>query len=383
MRQFQTPRYVVWFVLSFTLIGTPALAVIGGQPLSIPSAIYIPEVNCSGVVIGKNKILLAGHCVITSFKTRPHLHRERLITVLGHEGSVYNSGGQEFKVRVLEAAAHPSWLRSLQIHIDSNGAADSRVLDLAADDPQALDIGVVALDQELPLTQALLPSLTEPLPKKAYISGRGCEVRGANPGHVLPPYKGALVDIQKSGSFKIESGTLDLVSNQKAGSCRGDSGAGLFAADTKGDLQKPSKVFGIQSTLKAPFSEDVMPGILIDLRNAELQDWIQKTANIKALSIAKDIKPQSMDDELKEFTGLLNVKNKVLARTVRKIKSLLVKDPTMACYGQMNEQKEFEAPELQVFVEALLNEKDPSQLPSRIREGLFKAGAIRPCDGEL
>lgn len=219
--------------LAATTLATPtkrAPDIVGGQDAKIEDFPYQTSLQhqnahiCGGIIIGKDHILTAAHCIINEL----NLDRKKFSIRAG--STSWSTGGQA--IAVANITTHPGY---------------------TGEDTLSNDIAVLTLASELNLGKGVavadLPSTAEGLPKtgtKVVVSGWGLT---AEQGHVHPTLRSVGFSVvDKQSCAKTFSWGTDLTEDMfcagdLAGghsACQGDSGGPLYDVDGK-------KVVGVVS----------------------------------------------------------------------------------------------------------------------------------------
>lgn len=348
-------------LIIFLFIANGANAMIGGSRINVRSAVFINDNFCSGTLISKNIILTAGHCITKNISKKPSLSKDDIISIVSYEGGDYNLGLQKFHVKVLVAEAHPTWISALNNKMSP---------DSAADDENTYDVGIIVLDQNLPISIAKLPQADESISDSALVTGSGCTAYNGSPSFFS---KAAWINVTQFSRTRIEIGTVDKKTGLEVGLCKGDSGGGLFQVNQVGDQNLT--VIGVNSTqLGVPGK--INPGIAVDLRNTSVLEWLEKQGKTKVITTATDILPQSFDDDLKKYTGTADPLPSTIFRQIMRIS---LKDPDLSCYNRESDFGELDSPELILFVRVLTSSASKNKTPTQVKNELLKSKEITSC----
>ncbi len=274
--------------------------VIGGDNVALTTAsplVYLAT-GCSAVVISPYKLLTAGHCVLKAPEPySPLLKKGQKIQISAIAGKPFNNGLQTFEATMTAVEVHNSWRDKLMSYGNP---------DLAADDPDSLDLALITLDGNLPIKPASL--ITEkPVPQQnVLLVGAGCDNRSSQS---LGAFRQAPLKIDSVAKFKFVIGTKRSDdSNKQAGACAGDSGGGAFLQEGNGKLKLGSNgewiLTGISSVLASAknWDEYLKPLSLTSIRvdTEAAVSWLLSQKSKEPFVQLKDTEPQTIFEFLEQ-----------------------------------------------------------------------------------
>jgi hypothetical protein len=244
-------------------------------------------------MIAPNMILTAGHCVLNfndERKIAPVYNEGDPLLVQNFDGPIENPK-HSFIVKVLRAVPHPSWVKAIET---SNGSADT-----AANTPGVSDIGVLLLDQNLPIEQSELPpaGVWDHLPEGTLgllVFGAGCQERGAD--RTMGTMKAALYTEIQRYPTRVETKPMDAITGAPAGPCKRDSGGGGFLVQKVEGSENRLTLAAVASMLSGTLEQVLAPAptgmFLARIDKPEVLEWIKTIRDKKSPStVAIDVQP--------------------------------------------------------------------------------------------
>jgi hypothetical protein len=266
--------------------------IIGGDVVartSLPPVVYIAT-GCSAVVISPNQLLTAGHCV-QRYPDYFVVEKGTKLEIDAVAGKPFNNGLRKFQATITGVEIHPSWRDKLK----SSGNPD-----VAADDPNTLDLALITLSGNLPIVPALLNTGGIKAKQNVLLVGAGCDSRTLMS---LGTMRQAPLSIDSVSKFKFLIGTRRSDDpNKLAGACEGDSGGGSFLQEnnrnTALSADKKWTLLGISSILSAPQVGGDLNQVLsltaIRTDTEAVATWLKSQTAARPAGMLEDSEPQTV-----------------------------------------------------------------------------------------